>query len=113
MNNRPDKAKLLAESLRDAARKAEEERAHNAQVARITAAVRAKLAPLVAETAQQKCPHCGEILPEGWRTDPVTSGTDNEDEDNVGDRPAEYDNSKLTPLQRAPKSKGIDPFKED
>jgi hypothetical protein len=51
-----------------------------------------------AETSKSlKCPACGELLPEGWRTDDVTGDTDNNDEDNQGDGVdgAEQDNDEF------------------
>jgi hypothetical protein len=59
-----------------------------------------------AETSNEypTCPNCGHVL-EGWRTDDVTSDSDsNNDEDNVGDRPAEYDNRRITKLNALAKS---------
>jgi hypothetical protein len=113
--NRPNLAELLAES----ARKAEQERADKQQVERITAAVRAQLAHKhKAEAGDDDlvCPSCGykgseeDFEPDddesdGYSTDPVTSGTDNQDSDNGGDNPQlpNYDNrarmSGLTPDQ--------------
>jgi hypothetical protein len=105
----------LAELIRESARNVEAERAHNAKVARITEDVKARLAKRAETPKPMSCPRCGEPLPESWRTDPATSGTDNEDDVNVGDgaEVPNYDNRKLTPLQRALKSKGIGPFAED
>jgi hypothetical protein len=56
---------------------------------------RPNLAQLLAESArkvaadskQSKCPSCGAVLPESFRTDDVTSETGQKDPDNVGDRP--------------------------
>src|SRR5260370_39152446 len=88
--NRPNRAKLLADALIEANRKAQEELAHNKQVERITEAVKAKLAEDAAKKAETSkrlsCPHCNEPLPEGWRTDPVTGdSTDNDDDVNEQD----------------------------
>ena len=69
---------------------------------RVTKTVMAKLAPHLAETSKSlKCPHCGELLPDGWRPSEVTSDTDNNDDVNEqdGEPPAEYDNRKLTSLR--------------
>lgn len=66
-----------------------------------------------AETSQSlACPHCGEPLPEGWRTDDVTGvSDDNQDEDNEGDNAdgadqdvADYDNRRITRLNNLAKS---------
>ena len=136
MSNRPNLAQLLIE----ANRKAEQERADKLQVERIAKDVQARIAAAAekAKLAHRRihaegdddlvCPSCGYKGPEAdfepdndgdaddkFRTNPVTSGTDNEDDQNVGDgaKVPKYDNRKLTPLQRALKSKGIDPFAED
>lgn len=102
--SRPNLAQLLTE----ATRKAEEERDFNNQIARVTAIVKQKIE---AETSKpMSCPNCGEPLPESWRPSESTSGTDNDD---VDDNDTEYDDRKLTPLQRALKSKGLNPFAED
>ena len=113
--NRDERLNLLVESLNEAAIKVKEEQDQAAQIARVTALVAAKLAEKKAETSKpMSCPHCGEPLPESWRTDDVTSDSDsNDDPDNGDDDDDNYDNRKLTPLQRALKSKGIDPFAED
>jgi hypothetical protein len=84
MNNRPNLAQLLIES----AKKAEEEREFNKRVAAIAKPEIEKiLAEYKAETSQRlSCPHCNEPLPEGWRTDDVTSvSDDNEDDVNEQD----------------------------
>ena len=101
----------LAELLLASARKVEQEQADAKQVERITATVKAQVAHKhKAEAGDDDlvCPSCGYKAPEsefepdgdgdsdGFRTDPVTSGTDNEDDVNVGDGaqvPA-YDNRK-------------------
>jgi hypothetical protein len=61
-----------------------------------------------AETSQPlKCPSCGELLPEGWRTDDVTGESDqNDDEDNEGDgaEPDDYDNRTVTRLNALTRS---------
>ena len=114
--NRPSLAQLLAE----ATHKANQERADKQQVERITEAVKAQLAHKHKGEAGDDglvCPSCGYKGPEadfepdtdgesdGYSTDPVTSGTDNQDPDNVGDNPQlpNYDNrrrmSGLTPDQ--------------
>jgi hypothetical protein len=79
MSNRPNLAQLLIES----ARKAEQERDLNNQVARIAAIVTPKIiAAEKAETSKpMSCPHCGEPLPESWRTDDVTGVSDDNDDD--------------------------------
>jgi hypothetical protein len=128
--NADERKKLLAESLREAAKQGEQERVNKATVARITAAVTAKLG-LTAETSKpMSCPHCGEPLPESWRTDPTTSGTSEDDEDNESDDDddddddddradkaaalkAKYANRKLTVVDRILVNRGIDPFTED
>jgi hypothetical protein len=95
----PNRAKLLAESLTEATRKAEEERAHNRQVERIYAIVQSQLAAEAAkkaETSQElACPHCGKPLPEGWRTDPSTSSRDNDDDVNEQDDDTDDDDREL------------------
>jgi hypothetical protein len=96
--NRPNLAALLAES----ARKMKKQDSFDAQVKRITEAVKSKLAGDAAKKAETSrslaCPSCGAPLPESWRTDDVTSDdSSNDDEDNVGDRPdlpEEFDNRK-------------------
>src|SRR5260370_40379847 len=90
MSNKPNLAQLLTE----ATRKAEQERADKQQIERISAAVRAKLSHShKAETSQSlACPHCGEPLPESWRTDDVTGdSTDNDDDVNEQDDGADDD----------------------
>jgi hypothetical protein len=49
----------------------------------VTATVKAKLAQHLAETSSQRmvCPSCGEPLPDSWRTDDVTSVSDDNDDD--------------------------------
>jgi hypothetical protein len=84
--NRPNLAGLLAES----ARKMKEQDSFDAQVRRITAAVQAKLAEDAAKKAETSkslaCPSCGAPLPESWRTDDVSSvSDDNEDDVNEQD----------------------------
>lgn len=115
MNNR---AKLLADALMEANRKAEQERADKQQIERIAKDVQARIAEHKAESNREiTCPHCNEKFTVSYRTDDVTSDSDsNDDPDNEQDNGAEvadYDNRKLTPLQRALKSRGIDPFAED
>ena len=125
--NADERKKLLAQSLREAAKQAEQERVDKATVTRITAAVTAKLG-LKAETSKpMSCPHCGEPLPESWRTDPTTSGTSEDDEDNEPDDDdddddrasraaalkAKYANRKLSLVDRILIKRGIDPFTED
>jgi hypothetical protein len=100
-----EKKKLLAKSLREAAKQAEQERVDKAAVARITAAVTAKLG-LKAETSKpMSCPHCGEPLPESWRTDPTTSGTSEDDEDNEPDDDDDDDDDDRTDKAAALKAK--------
>jgi hypothetical protein len=76
--SRPNLAQLTIES----AKKAEEERTLNNQVARIAAIVTPKIiAAKKAETSKpMSCPHCGELLPDSWRTDDVKSDTENDDD---------------------------------
>ena len=62
--NREDRVKLLAESLNEANRKAEQERADKQQVERIAAAVRAKLTHIHASDDDLVCPSCGYKGPE-------------------------------------------------
>ena len=120
--NSEQRKRFLSDSLKEATQKAAEADATKAQIERIAKDVRAKLAHKIhASDDEVVCPNCGYAFDpdsdgdesDGFRTDPVTSGTGQEDEDNVGDRPTQWDNRKLTPLQRALKSKGIDPFSED
>jgi hypothetical protein len=77
--NRPNLAELLAES----ARKAQEKDSFDAQVKRISDAVRAELSHNhKAETSKSlACPSCGAPLPESWCTDDVTSVSDDNDDD--------------------------------
>jgi hypothetical protein len=84
--NADERKKLLVESLREAAKQGEQERIDKATVARITAAVTAKLG-LKAETSKpMSCPRCGEPLPESWRPNEITSDSDTSDDaDNDGD----------------------------
>jgi hypothetical protein len=100
MNN-PNRAQLLAESLRESARKTAEDRDFNGQVARIAAIVTPQIiAAEKAETSKpMSCPSCGAPLPESFTTDPVTSETSNDDDDEIG----EYDNrsTRLTKLARS------------
>jgi hypothetical protein len=126
--NRPSLAHLLAESTH----KANQERVDKQQVERITAAVRAQLAHNhKAETSKSlACPSCGAPLPESWRTDDVTSGTDEDDDVNVQDDDdeddddddradkatalkAKYANRNLTVVDRILINRGFDPFTED
>jgi hypothetical protein len=84
--NRPNLGELLAES----ARKMKEQDSFDAQVKRITEAVKAKLAEDAAKKAETSktlaCPSCGAPLPESWRTDDVSSvSDDNEDDANEQD----------------------------
>ena len=103
MNTRPS----LADLLKAAVQKANQEQADAKQVERITALVMAQLAKRAKRSKPMSCPNCGEPLPESWRTDDVTSdGDSNDDEDNIGDRPdlpEEFDNRRrmggLTPDQ--------------
>jgi hypothetical protein len=80
--NRPN----LAELLRESARNVEEERDFNNHVARVAAIVKPQIDQIIAaekaETSKpMSCPHCGEPLPESWRTDDVTSVSDDNDDD--------------------------------
>src|SRR5258708_36110026 len=104
---KPSLAQLLIES----SRRAEQELAHKLQVERITEAVKAKLAHkrIHAEGEDDLiCPSCGYKGPEedfdtdddaadGFRTDPVTSGTYNHDNQTVGEgaKVPRYYNRKL------------------
>jgi hypothetical protein len=94
MSNRPSLAQLLAE----ATHKANQERVDKQQVERITALVKAQLAKRAETSKPMSCPHCGEPLPESWRTDDVTDNSDsNDDPDNEQDngaQPDDYDNRK-------------------
>jgi uncharacterized metal-binding protein YceD (DUF177 family) len=88
--DRDQRLKLLSESLREANRKAQEERDYQAYVARVAKIARPEIDKLLAqyqaETSKpMSCPRCGEPLPESWRTDKTTSSVDNDDEDNVDD----------------------------
>jgi hypothetical protein len=71
-----------------------------------------------AESKQSKCPSCGAVLPESFRTDDVTSETGQKDPDNVGDRPevtplkAKYANRHLSVVDRILVNRGIDPFED-
>ena len=81
--NRPN----LGELLRQSARKAEEERDFQAHVARVAAIAKPDiekiLAQYKAESAREiTCPHCNEKFTVSYRTDDVTSDTDNDDPDN-------------------------------
>jgi hypothetical protein len=130
--NRPSLAHLLAE----ATHKANQERVDKQQVERITAAVKAQLAHKhKAEAGDDDlvCPSCGYKGPEadfepdtdddadGFRTDPVTGESGQNDPDNEGDRPAEYDHRlkalkakyagrNLTVVDRILINRGFDPF---
>jgi hypothetical protein len=80
--SRPNLAQLLIE----ATRKVEEERDFNNHVARVAAIVKPQIDQIIAaekaETSKpMSCPHCGEPLPESWRTDDVTSVSDDNDDD--------------------------------
>ena len=88
--NRTARTQLLAESLIEANRKAQEEREFNNHVARVAAIAKPEIDKILAqhkaETSQElACPHCGKPLPESWRTDDVTSDTDNDDDVNEQD----------------------------
>jgi hypothetical protein len=75
--NREERAKILAESLRAAAKQAEQEQADKATVARITAAVRAKLTHVHASDEDLVCPSCGYKGPESdFEPDDDTDDTD-------------------------------------
>jgi hypothetical protein len=91
--NKEERVKLLAESLNEATRKAEQERADKQQVERIAAAVKAKLAHrrIHAEGDDDLiCPSCGyrgseadfesdEEESDGYSTDNETSETGGDD----------------------------------
>jgi hypothetical protein len=94
--SRPNLAQLLAESARKAA----------------------------AESKQSKCPSCGALLPESFRTDDVTSETGNKDDQNEQDNvgtwdnkavkalKAKYANRQLTVVDRILINRGFDPFED-
>jgi hypothetical protein len=88
MSTRPSLAQLLAESARKVA----------------------------AESKQSKCPSCGALLPESFRTDDVTSETENNDPDNEQDNvaakalKAKYADRYLTVVDRILINRGFDPF---
>jgi len=94
--NREERAKLLVESLNEATRKAEQERADKQQVERIAAAVKAKLAHRIhaADEVDLRCPQCGFTASEDQfdeveepDTDEESDGfsTDNETSETGGD----------------------------
>jgi hypothetical protein len=105
--NAEERKKFLSQSLAEAARKTAEEDELKAQIARVTAIVNASLGKK-AETSQSlACPHCGEPLPEDWRTDPITSDSDTEDDednDDSGDDEddGDYDNRQARLNNRKP-----------
>ena len=107
--NRDQRIKFLSQSLSEAARKTTEEDELEAQIARVTAIVTAELGKK-AETSQSLAyPHCGEPLPEGWRTDPITSDSDSEDDednddsdDDDDDDDGDYDNKQARSNNRNP-----------
>jgi hypothetical protein len=106
--NREERANLLAESLRAAAIKAQEEQDQAAQIARVTALVTAKLAEKKAETSKpMSCPHCNEPLPESWRTDEVTSDSDSNDDPDNGDDDDEDDDDDDRELDAKGKSRVV------
>jgi hypothetical protein len=90
--NRQDRANFLSESLREATRKAEQERADKQQVERIAAAVKAKLEHIHASDDDLVCPSCGYKGPEsdfepdtdeesdGYSTSDETSETGGDDD---------------------------------
>jgi hypothetical protein len=100
MSNKPTRAQLLAQSLLEAAKKAETNKSYS-------------------------CPGCGMVL-EGWRPSEETSGTDNDDDGNVGDRPdmpeefddkakalkAKYAGRKLSVVDNILITRGIDPLED-
>jgi hypothetical protein len=130
--NRPSLAHLLAE----ATHKANQERVDKQQVERISAAVKAQLAHKhKAEAGDLQCPQCqfrgteSDFEPDddgdsdGFRTDPVTGESGQNDPDNEGNRPATYDNKvaalkakfaghNLTVVDRILVNRGIDPFED-
>jgi hypothetical protein len=129
--NRPN----LAELLKAAVQKANQEQADAKQVGRITAAVKAPLKHIRgSDDDDLVCPSCGykgseaDFEPDddgdsdGFRTDSVTG--ESGDPDNEGDRPAEYDNRlkalkakyagrNLTVVDRILINRGIDPFTDN
>ena len=103
MNNE-ERKKFLSKSLAESAARLKEEDDLKAQIARVTAIVTEKLK---AETSQSlSCPHCGEPLPAGWRTDDVTSDTENADDVNEMDQEDDgddgYDNRQARLNNRNP-----------
>ena len=107
--NRDGRVKLLAESLRAEAIKAKEEQDQAAQIARVTALAKPEIEKLLtqhkAESGREvTCPHCNEKFTVGYRTDDVTSDTQNDDDVNEqdGSGPASapaYDNRRpIKPL---------------
>jgi hypothetical protein len=88
----------LADLLKAAVQKANQGQADAKQVERISAAVRQELSKRAETSKPMSCPHCGEPLPESWRTDDVTGNSDsNDDPDNEQDngaQPDDYDNRK-------------------
>ena len=103
--NKEERVNLLSESLRSAAIKAQEEQDLQRQIARVTADVHARLAQHKAESGREvTCPHCNEKFTVGYRTDDVTSDTQNDDDVNEqdGSGPASapaYDNRRpIKPL---------------
>jgi hypothetical protein len=86
--NTPNRAKLLADALIEANRKAQEELSHKKQVERLTADVQARLAAHKAVEDGKRtvqCPHCSESFDVSWKTSDVTSESGQDDEDNEGD----------------------------
>jgi hypothetical protein len=71
-----------------------------------------------AEEVELRCPFCSRTAPESefdeveepdtdedsYRTDPITTSTTNDDDSNKGDRPAEYDNRRISKLNALTKS---------
>jgi hypothetical protein len=110
-----DRKALLASALREAAIRAKEEDDLKAQIARVTALAKPELDKLLAQHKAESgrevtCPHCNEKFTVGYRTDDVTSDTQNDDDVNEqdGSGPASapaYDNRRpskpLSGLTRA------------
>jgi len=104
--NRPS----LADLLKAAVKKANQEQADAKQVERISALVKARLKLHASDDDDLVCPSCGYKAPEsefepdgngdsdGFRTDPVTGGTGNDDDQNEGHgaKVPAYDNRRMS-----------------
>jgi hypothetical protein len=106
--NKEERTNLLADSLRSAAIKAQEEQDQAAQIARVTALVTAKLAEKKAETSKpMSCPHCGEPLPESWRPSEITSDSGSNDDPDNDDGDDDYDEDDDRELDAKGKSRVV------